>query len=133
MKRIALALMIVAALVAGLIPVAAQDGGLLGLSGEDQQLLQGANLASATNGQFTFTYDVSLTLSGPTEVDVTLGGEGGLDVPGEMAFFTISTDALGAPADAELRVVGDLIYGRATDPTIGEDTGWFSLNGNEAA
>lgn len=114
------------------IPAAAQDG-VFGLSAEDVALLGQANTLSTNTGQFTFDYSVALTVDGaPVPVDITLGGVGVLDAVNEQLSITINGTAMAGPEatplDAELRITGDNLYARATNPATGEDSGWFSLS-----
>lgn len=127
MNRI-LRLFVLTLVLLALVPAAAQDG-TFGLSAEDFGQFQQANAQSFAKSQFSFSYDVALTIDGaPLPIDVALSGNGVLDSNGEMFSITINGNAAGTAIDGELRIVGDLLYGRVTDPTSGQDSGWFSVS-----
>jgi hypothetical protein len=118
--------MLIAAIAA--IPASAQDG-TFGLSAADLQQLGSANDNSLSKDQFTFDYSVGLTVNGVGfPINVALSGTGSLDLINGVGNVTINGNASGTTIEGEMRVVGDLLYVRATDPTTGSDTGWFSFN-----
>lgn len=119
------------------LPASAQDG-TFGLGDTDFQAFTSANATSATKTQYSFDYEVTLTVQGAGfPIDVALTGTGAVDVDNNLASVTIDGTATVAgqvtPIEAELRVVDNLLYVRATDPTTNSDTGWFSLNVDDLA
>jgi hypothetical protein len=114
-------------------PIAAQDGGF-GLGADDLALWQAANANSAAQSQFSFGYDVSFALDSADAVgDAVLSGAGVLDAQNGLGSISIDGTGNGLQLEGELRVVGDYLYVRGTDPIGGTDTGWFSLNAAELA
>ncbi|MEL6148247.1 MAG: LCCL domain-containing protein [Chloroflexota bacterium] len=115
------------------IPAMAQDM-TFGLSQEDFAALAGANANSVQQTQYDFTYNVTVTLEGAgVPIDVVLDGTGSLNIDAEQIGLSVAgnADVMGqsTPLEGELRVIGETIYARGTNPTTGEDTGWFSLDG----
>jgi hypothetical protein len=121
-------LMVCLTLLALALPATAQDD-ILGLSGDDIATLETANNNSFDTDQFAFNYSVSTTVEfdGQT-IDVALSGEGALDVANVTAFITLNGEAGGLPLEGEVRLIGETLYGRATDPTSGEDTDWIGID-----
>lgn len=131
MKRLT-ALVILALVLMLALPVGAQDG-MFGLTAEDLQVWGAANENSLSKEQFSFNYDVTLDVSADGEtLSTVLNGGGALDITNEVANLTANgTASFGAESavlEGELRVLGEMLYARATDPTSGSDTGWFSVN-----
>jgi hypothetical protein len=123
---------LIAALAVLALPTAAQDGGMLGLTGEDLGLMEAAYDNSLGAPQWTFDWSVSLTADIQGEaIDVFLDGSGGFDDFNENLFITVNGDAGGTPIEGELRIAEELVLARATDPTSGADTGWFAVNLND--
>ncbi len=119
------------------LPASAQNG-TFGLSPEDFQAFLQANGAALGEPSLSFNYNVSLDVAGVGfPINAKLAGTGTLDTNSGQGSLTISgTGTAGGPAstiEGELRVVDGLLYVRATNPLDSTDTGWFSLNLDEAA
>lgn len=117
-------------------PASAQDD-MFGIPGERLIQLGDAIAASGEKDQFAFTYDVSLSVVVEgVNVTAALSGTGALDVVNEQASLTINgTASAGGAAptalEGELRIIGSDLFVRGTDPTSGQDSGWFSVNLDE--
>ena len=131
MKRISLTLLLAILAFVFVIPAFAQE--TFGLTSEQFDSLLTANANSAAQEQWTLNYTVDFSLTGAeaTPITATLSGVGTLDIPNEALSISLSGNVSGGgvsfPLDGELRVIGEAIYFRASDPTTNTDTGWFYI------
>ena len=136
MKRFSLALLSSILAFVFVIPAFAQE--TFGLTAAEFDGLVAANANSSAQEQWTLDYTVDFSLTGveATPITATLSGTGALDLPNEALSLSINGTVVGGgasvPLDGELRVIGQAVYFRATDPTTNADTGWFYIEDIDA-
>jgi len=136
LKRFSLALLISILAFVFVIPAFAQE--TFGLTAEEFDGLVAANANSSAQEQWTLDYTVDFSLEGveATPITATLSGTGTLDIPNEALSISLAGTVAGGgvsfPLDGELRLIGEAIYFRATDPTTNTDTGWYYLEDLDA-
>jgi hypothetical protein len=140
MRYILKGFLFLAVLILVMLTPAASAQETFGLSAEDFELFTNANAASAATSSYDFTFTLTANTQGipGNDINATLNGTGTIFSAPEPALSlavtgtAVGSDGTNLPLDAQLRLVGDVIYLNIVDPTNGESTGWVGQTLEEA-
>jgi hypothetical protein len=117
-----------------LVPLTRAQGSTFDLSPEDYDLFTAAHAASAGVNAFQFEYSLSFALIGIPEgsVSIDVSGGGAVDSSGDSPALQLTLNGSASapqetPIQAELRLVDNVLYINAPDPTTGAQT-WQGIS-----
>lgn len=111
------------------------QGSTFGLSSQDFDFFNQALTANTTLTSFQFEYTLDFAVTGVDtgDISVNLQGTGAYDANGaspalQLALLGTANAPNATPVDAEIRLIDDILYVTALDPSTGERSPWEGMS-----